>query len=65
MIVSTGIDIDKLAFHQGLFLNIALDYLNKFIHSYKKITNCFWLRPLITKDAFSYQFALVDEDENL
>ena len=65
MIVSTGIAPDKLMFHQEQFLDIALKYLNKFIHSYKKITNSFWLRPVITKDVFGYQFALIDYDDNL
>ena len=47
MIVSTGINIEKLEFHQSLFLNKALNYLNKFIHSYKKVTNSFWLSLIL------------------
>lgn len=64
MINSVCKDKDKLIFYQEQFLEIALEYLNKFVHSYKKITNSYWLRHLIKKDVFGYQFALVDDEEN-
>lgn len=46
------------------FIDLSIDYLNKFIKTYKLITNEYWLRPIIRKDIFNIQYILVDTDNN-
>lgn len=46
------------------FIDLSIDYLNKFIKTYKLITNEYWLRPIIQKDIFNIQYILVDTDNN-
>jgi hypothetical protein len=46
------------------FIDLSIDYLNKFIKTYKLVTNEYWLRPIIRKDIFNIQYILVDTDNN-
>jgi hypothetical protein len=46
------------------FLDLAIQYLNKFINVYKAVTGEYWLRPIVRNDIFSYQYFLVDWAEN-
>ncbi|MGR8934830.1 MAG: hypothetical protein ACU837_10645 [Gammaproteobacteria bacterium] len=45
-------------------LEIAIQYLNKFIKAYKSVTKDYWLRPIVRNDIFNYQCYLVDWAEN-
>ena len=64
MINSARVDKNNITLFSEQFVDIALEYLNKFIHSYKSITNNYWLRQIIKMDIFNYQYILVDSDEN-
>ncbi len=46
------------------FIDLSIDYLNKFIRLYKLVTNEYWLRPLIRRDIFAILYILVDTDGN-
>ena len=49
-------------FYPEQFLDIGLKYLNKFIKSYKAVTEEYWLRPLINSDIFNLRLFLVYVD---
>ena len=46
------------------FIDPSIDYLNKFIKTYRLITSEYWLRPIIRKDIFNINYILVDTDNN-
>lgn len=46
------------------FKTLSLDCLNTFIHHYKIATGDFWLRPIIEKDVFNFNYIAYDEDDN-
>jgi len=46
------------------FIDLSILYRNKFIKSYKLVTNEYWLRPLILSDIFNVHYVLVDTDGN-
>jgi len=46
------------------FINLSIEYINKFIKTYKNITNEYWLRPIIEKDIFNIQYVLIDANNN-
>ena len=46
------------------FLDLSIEYLNKFIKSYRNITNEYWLRPVINEDVFNINSILIDTDNN-
>ena len=41
------------------FLDLSIEYLNKFIKIYKNITNEYWLRPIMKEDVFNFNSILV------
>lgn len=46
------------------FFNLSLDYLNKFLSDYRRITREFWIRPIRKQDILSYTYILLDTDKN-
>lgn len=46
------------------FLDLSIEYLNKFIKLYRNVTNEYWLRPIIKEDVFNINSILIDTDNN-
>jgi len=61
---SDKIDKDVIRLLPEQFIDLSIDYLNKFIKTYRLVTSEYWLRPLIRKDIFNFQYILVDTDNN-
>jgi hypothetical protein len=61
---SGRIDKSLLRILPEQFIDLSISYLNKFIRTYKFVTNEYWLRPLIRRDIFSIQYILVDTEGN-
>ena len=57
---SGKIDKDVIQIIPDQFIDLSIEYINKFIKIYKNITNEYWLRPIIKKDIFNIQYVLVD-----
>ncbi len=61
---SCKIDKGAIRLLPDQFIELSILYLNKFIKSYKLVTNEYWLRPLIRRDIFNVHYILVDTDGN-
>lgn len=61
---SGKIDKSLIRILPNQFIDLSIDYLNKFIKTYKHITNEYWLRPLIHKDIFNISYLLRDTANN-
>jgi hypothetical protein len=64
VIDSDRINKDLLFIIPEQFLILSLDCLNTFIHHYKIVTGEFWLRPMIAKDVFNFDYIIFDENDN-
>jgi hypothetical protein len=61
---SDRIDKDIIEIIPDQFINLSIEYINKFIKTYKNIANEYWLRPIIKKDIFNIQYVLIDTNNN-
>ncbi|MDL1976348.1 MAG: hypothetical protein LWX55_16575 [Deltaproteobacteria bacterium] len=61
---SDRIDKDIIEILPDQFLYLSIEYINKFIKTYKNITNEYWLRSIIKKDIFNVQYVLIDTNNN-
>ncbi|SMG48189.1 hypothetical protein SAMN05661096_03436 [Marivirga sericea] len=62
MIESSRINKKIITIIPDQFVDIAIEYLNKFINIYRSITNSFWIRNVVLKDVFNYQYLLLDTE---
>jgi len=59
---AVNIKREELLFSSDQFTDISIEYLNKFIKTYRLVTGEYWLRPVIRKDIFNMQYILVDDN---
>lgn len=64
ILISERIDINTVKIWSDQFIDLAIEYINKFVRIYKEITQDFWLRHIVKKDVFDYRYILVDENGN-
>lgn len=62
MIESDRIDKKIISIFPEQFVDISIEYLNKFINIYRSISNSFWIRNVVLKDIFNYQYLLLDTE---
>ncbi len=46
------------------FIDLSIGYLNRFIKSYRLVTNEYWLRPLSQTDILNIHYILIDTESN-
>jgi len=59
-----NIDREKILMYSEVFFEVGIEYVNKFLKSYKQNTDQFWIRNVTKKDIFGYIYHLVDSDKN-
>ncbi len=64
MIDSYKINKKDISLLSNQFIDLSIEYLNKFINIYRRISNQFWLRNIVRKDIFDFDYYLVDSNDN-
>ena len=64
MIDSDKINKKLISIIPDQFVAISIDYLNKFINIYRRISNQFWLRNIIRNYIFNFEYYLIDSNDN-
>ena len=64
MFNSDKIDKKIISIIPDQFIDLSIEYLNKFINIYRRVSDQFWIRNIVKKDIFSYQYILIDKNDN-
>ncbi len=59
-----NIDMEMIRISSEPFVDVAIEYVNKFLKAYRDVSEQFWIRNLIKRDIFNYFYYLIDSDEN-
>lgn len=56
--------VSDMSMKENIYFFRALEYTNRFIKEYKRVTKNFWLKQIFKDDILRYNICLLDEKEN-
>jgi len=58
-----SIPLNDLWMSSEHFVDLGIEYVNKFLNSYRDISEQFWIKKIVKRNIFNYTYRLFDEDK--